>query len=264
MRGSEFPQVSPRITASRAGQQPTGVRRWSTPRRGDGDVSAPAVTRVGGLKLWNSLGYHVAPGEKAIWILAPILKRERDEASGEETERCVGFRPCPVWDASQLKEIAERPLPSLWSVLPDDVTEVYHHVKARIEGTGIVVEERVLPGSIQGVSQGGRILIRSGLDSRNGLFTLLHELVHELEHQGEGQEVKPTEVREFEAESVAYVAAATLGLEHPTARDYLLSYRGSAEQLRSSLGTVQRLVRQVLAIVGEREPSAEPARAAGR
>jgi len=220
-------------------------------------AQCPHATRVAGVKTWNSLGYTVKKGEKAIWITAPTIKKEADATTGQEAEVVVGFRLVPVFDASQLAGIAERPLPAPDRPLPDDAEDLYQAVVARIVATGITVEERHLPAGVEGVSRGGSILVRPGLDSRSRLFVLLHELAHELAHQGPDQREKPRQQRELEAESTAFVAAAALGLESPGSRDYLLSHLATPAELRASLGTIQRLARRVLAVVAPVEPVEE-------
>ena len=217
----------------------------------------PDATRVAGLSTWNRLGYRVRAGEKALWIWAPVLRKGVNPATGEEGETLVGFRPAPVFDASQLANLDEKPLPTLFTPLPDDVEDLYCQVRERIEADGIVVEERSLPMGVQGVSLGGTIFIRRGLDSRNRLAVLLHELAHEVAHRGEAQREKPVALRELEAESTAYVVGAALGLDIPHSGDYLLGYGLDAAALRAALGTVQTLARRVLAIVGEVELKTE-------
>ncbi len=209
----------------------------------------PDATRVAGLSTWNKLGYRVRAGEKALWIWAPILRKGVDATTGEEGETLVGFRPAPVFDASQLANLDEKPLPNLFTPLPDDVEPLYRRVRARIEARQIVVEERPLPMGVQGVSLGGTIFVRTGLDSRNRLAVLLHELAHELAHRGEAQRAKPVALRELEAESTAYLVGAALGLEIPHSADYLLGHGMDAAALRASLGTIQALARRVLAVV---------------
>jgi hypothetical protein len=207
----------------------------------------PEATRCAGLKLWNSLGYHVKRGESAIWIWAPILKRQPDPETGEVIGMVTGFIPAPVFDASQLVEIAERPLPEPFPVLPDDATEAYDLCVAKVKAQGIAVEERVgMPGGALGSSRPGRIVIDARQDSRNRLFTLLHELVHQTWHHDLHDPTATRQQLEFEAESVSYVVAAVMGLEHPSARDYLLTYRISAAQLKQSLVVIQLMVRQIL------------------
>ncbi|MDP9471001.1 MAG: ArdC-like ssDNA-binding domain-containing protein [Chloroflexota bacterium] len=222
----------------------------------------PEATRVAGLSTWNRLGYRVRAGQKALWIWAPVLRKGVDAATGEEGERLVGFRPAPVFDASQLANLDERPLPSLLAPLADDVEDLYHQVRARIEAERIVVEERPLPMGVQGVSLGGTIFIRRGLDSRNRLAVLLHELAHEVAHRGEAQRAKPVALRELEAESTAFVVGAALGLDILHSRDYLLGHGLDAAALRASLTTIQSLTRRVLTIVGEVETTSDVAQAA--
>ncbi len=212
----------------------------------------PNATRVAGMKTWNRAGYTVRKGERAIWVWAPVTKKIDEAGTTEPREVVVAFRPAPAFDAAQLKEIEDKPLPSFFKPLPDDVEE----------GERILVAEHRLPPGVQGASLGGTILLRPGLDSRNRLFTLLHEYAHEVAHRGQAQREKPREVREFEAESVAFVVAAALRLEIPTSSDYLLSHGATAEVLRASLGTIQSLTRRVLATVRKIEPTSDTAFAA--
>ena len=53
-----------------------------------------------------------------------------------------------------------------------------------MERAGIRVETAILPPGVQGSSQGGRILLAPGQDSRRRILTLVHELSHELAHHG--------------------------------------------------------------------------------
>lgn len=207
----------------------------------------PRATRCAGLKLWNKLGYHVKRGECAIWIWAPTLKKELDPDSGDPVELVTGFIPAPVFDASQLVEINERPLPQPYPVLPDDATEAYQLCLSKVRSTGVTVEEsdRFRPGNA-GFSQPGRIVIDSRLDSRNRLFTLIHELVHQTWHHHLDDPSVPRARLEFEAESVAFVVASIMGLDHASARDYLLTYQISADQLKQSLVIIQMMVRQIM------------------
>src|SRR5690606_32860430 len=95
----------------------------------------------------------------------------------------VGFIPAPVFDASQLEGIEERPLPTAYPVLPDDIEDQYRLIVAKIEATGVeVVESEVLPPGLMGLSRPGVITIARQQDSRNRLFTLIHELVHQSWH----------------------------------------------------------------------------------
>ncbi len=217
----------------------------------------PDATQVAGYQTWKRLGRQVRQGARAIYVWAPVTKVETDPETGLPHEICIGFRPATVFAAEDLVDIEENPLPSLTKDLPDDVTGLYNRCVARVEAEGISVQEKILPAGVYGVSQGVEfILIHRKLDSRNRLFVLIHELVHNRWHQRnrEREDVLQGQ-REFEAESVAYVVAATLGLEHPGARDYLLHWGATPEQLTTSLGVIQKLVKDVCRILRVEEES---------
>lgn len=214
-------------------------------------IQCPHATRCAGRYLWNKLGYHIERGQKAIWIWAPILQKRLDPDSGDEVKAVTGFRPAPVFDFSQLAERDEKPLPSIVPMLPDDHEVDFQRCVHKVEAAGIEVRIEPLFDGALGGSSGGLIRLALGLDSRNRLFVLLHELVHELWHQQEaGIALGRSKIqKEFEAESVAFVAAAVMGLEHPSARDYLLHWRAIPEDLQLSLLTIQAMVRQVLVLL---------------
>jgi hypothetical protein len=120
----------------------------------------------------------------------------------------------------------------------------------KVESAGIAVRMMTLPAGTDGSSSGGVITISQQLDSRNRLLVLFHELVHELWHAAKVDVIdKSRQQMEFEAESVAYVTAAVIGLDHPSARDYLLNWKATPRQLQDSLLVIQRMVRKVLSIL---------------
>jgi hypothetical protein len=53
----------------------------------------PSATRVAGFHTWRSVGRFVRKGEKGIAILAPIVRRRREETQEDEPRVLVGFRP---------------------------------------------------------------------------------------------------------------------------------------------------------------------------
>lgn len=220
-------------------------------------LQKPDATRVAGMGRWNTLGYRVRKGERALFVWCPILRKVRDADTGLVGEELVGFRPGPVFDASQLDGLDERPLPSPFPEQPDDVEGLYHDLAGKIRAAGISVEEKPLPSGTQGVSQGGEITINTGMGSRQRVAVLLHELAHELGHHGPDQAQHTREQKELEAEAVAFVVAAVLGLEIPSSADYVLNWHGSPEQLKASLGVIQRLTKACLAIAKPTSSAAE-------
>ncbi|MGH2535614.1 MAG: ArdC family protein [Thermomicrobiales bacterium] len=206
----------------------------------------PDATRVAGYRTWRRVGRQVKRGAKAISIWCPIIKSVEDPDTGMPIELCVGFSSCPVFAAEDLVDIETNPLPTLWPTLPDDVDALYQRLKHRVEAAGYPVREMILPPGRQGTaSMAGQITLATGLDSRNRTMALLHELAHQLEHFKPERAESPRDQRELEAEAAAAVVCAMVGLEHPTARDYLLMYHADVEGLKASLGVIHRLVGQM-------------------
>ncbi len=219
----------------------------------------PSASQVAGYHTWRRLGLQVKQGAKSIWIWRPIVRQISDEQTGLPIDSCVGFTPAPVFDASDLTDIATNPLPTLWSHLPDDAGRLYRYVSGRVTEAGFVIEERPLGVGRQGsVNPYQVITLSDALDSRNRIMVLLHELAHGLEHFREERAHDHRDRQELEAESASAVICAMLGLEHPSARDYILMYRGDADELKASLSAVKRIVGQMVAILGLDE-AAEPA-----
>ena len=201
----------------------------------------PDATFVAGYRRWRELGYQVRKGEKGIEILAPVTYKRKEE---NEERRLVGFKVVRVFDASQLISTREKPIPSFWQRLPDDVEEVYGVVRGAVEACGIEVLEANLQSRAQGVSKGERIVLAEGRDSRSRTMTLVHEWAHEIMHRRwmkeEEWKALPVQVRECQAEAVSYIVSRYVSIENPFARDYLLSYGNTAEELVNNLGQVQK------------------------
>jgi len=213
-------------------------------------LQCPDATRCAGRTLWNKQGYTIRKGQKAIWIWAPITRRETDPETGELLTLIAGFVPAPVFDFSQLKECDEKPLPMIVPTQPDDMAAEFRRLVNKIQAHGVDVTLQPLSTTHLGRSRPGTIVVSNRLDSRNQIFVMLHELTHQLWHH-DGADDPDRDLRqvEFEAESVAYVVARAMGLEHPGARDYLLHWRATPELLHRSLVTIQHMVRRILILL---------------
>ena len=210
----------------------------------------PDATQVAGYRTWQRLGRQVARGAKAIQIWCPILQQVENPETQEVAELCTGFVPCPVFAAEDLVDIAVNPLPRFFRELPDDAEDLWDDLTAKVSQAGIRLEFLPLRPGVQGACGPDQLIVlRPGLDSRNRIFVLLHELAHLVEHFRDERRDAPKDQRELEAESAAMIVASMLGLEHPTARDYILMYRGDADGLRASLAAIRRIVGQLIRIL---------------
>jgi hypothetical protein len=213
-------------------------------------LQRPTATRVAGYHTWQQLGRQVRRSEKAISIMAPIVQRLPTEDENEDEERVVAFRPAQVFDVSQTDG---KPLPEFETVKGDPgiyQQRLLDFLKVR----GIVVEQRQLPASLEGVSAGGRIVVRQDLAPAEQFSVTVHEAAHELLHQGGKAREQDETVREVEAEAVAYIVSQAIGLDCSTAAcDYIKLYDGKKETLLASLANVRRAANEIIEAILDRD-----------
>ena len=65
------------------------------------DAQCHEATRVAGFNAWRKLNRFVRKGEKAIWILAPMVYKNADYEEGEHDRIIRGFKFVPVFDIAQ-------------------------------------------------------------------------------------------------------------------------------------------------------------------
>jgi hypothetical protein len=160
----------------------------------------PTATRVAGYHTWRSIGRFVRKGEKGIAILAPILRRRRDETDEKESRVIAGFRTAYVFDVEQT-DGAPLPQPSEAQGNPGETTA---RLRAAIASHGIALEYADNLGGALGLSCGGRIRVMNGLSPASEFSVLAHDYAHELLHRGSDRP-ESRDTRELEAEAVAFV-----------------------------------------------------------
>ncbi len=208
-------------------------------------LQKPEATRVAGYKTWQKLGYQVGKGEKGIRILAPRPYTRVDEATGEE-EQAIRFVSVAVFDASQLANIKEQPLPEFFTPLEDDQQELCARLEQAIKADGIALRESPATRGAQGLSRHGEIVLKAGLDSRNRFLTLTHEYAHELLHWDEEGKARSTTVKECHAEAASYIVAAHFGIHNPFSSDYLQQWGATPELLLLELATVTKTAAHII------------------
>ena len=174
----------------------------------------------------------VRRGEKGLTILAPmtVTHREVDESTGDETvvgRSIRGFRAVKVFHQEQLvapPDLADPPLPELLTG-PDRWNHVWTAVVAQLQHDGFTIS---LPEAEPSETWNGRtqfteraVEVMEHLEPPQRIKTLLHEWAHVA--LGHGDQIQHTsrELREVEAESVAYLLCSTIGLD---SSDYTIPY----------------------------------------
>jgi hypothetical protein len=188
-----------------------------------------AEGHVAGYRTWQRIPAQgggtcqVRKGEKALVVLAPmtITRREVDEITGEEVTVATGttrFKPVKVFHQAQLVAAPDLPAPPLPELLTgaNRHQHVWGAVQSELEALGYTVD-KVSRSPVE--TWNGRtdfiarhVAIGDHLQPPAALKTLFHEWAHiALDHQhtltGE------RDLQEVEAESVAYMLCATVGVD---------------------------------------------------
>jgi len=182
----------------------------------------PDATRVAGFRQWEKLGRHVRKGEKSLKIFGYATRKatDVDEATGEETTKSRAYFPIlSVFDISQtdLDEGRTDDGEILQLLTGADDAGIFSRTADYMRSLGWIVDlgdtgDRNGYTTIDGSR---RILVGAHLEPAQQAKTMLHEAAHALLHADEpaAEYVEHRGVKETEAESVAYVMAAMLGLD---------------------------------------------------
>lgn len=180
----------------------------------------PEATRVAGYHAWQDLGRHVQKGEHGITILAPVLRREKEEerTTAEPAKPAppalVGFRAATVFDVSQTQG-RDLALPEPRLLDASTMAELMGSLTA-VVGVPVLMAESVTMGGANGVwkPSEGTITVASDRSPDQQAKTLLHEWAHAVgvpdvaaamdRHRG---------AEEIVAETTAFVLAQRLGMD---------------------------------------------------
>lgn len=199
----------------------------------------------------------VAKGQKGLAILAPMISKsvEVDDDTGEETsrKRLRGFRTVKVFHEGQLVSPPAIPEPQMPELLTGDNRwqHVWSALVGQLEADGYTVSlhSRSPVETWNGMTAWGErtVKVADDLEPPQRIKTLLHEWAHvQLGHEHRLDASR--DVKEVEAESVAYLLSQTIGLD---SQSYSIPYvtgwaHGDVELVQSTaeavLTTTKRLV----------------------
>jgi antirestriction protein ArdC len=206
------------------------------------------ATKVAGFRTWKRLDRSVRKGEKAIWVLAPMMSKRADEGVIGDEKVIRGFKYVPVFDISQTEgedvpDICHR-------LIGDDPQAFFSRLIPVAQSLGYGVESTRLPEGVNGdctfTLRRIRVEVRNSPAQR--VKSLVHEIAHALLH--EGQTDRP--LAELEAESIAYVVCRGLDIQTDAySFGYVAAWAGGGDAaiagIRSSCAAIQRTATFVLA-----------------
>jgi len=204
---------------------------------------------------WKSLKMPVRKGEKGIRILVPIpfnyeKKKDSDDEDEEETiiVKGVRFKVGHVFDVSQVE---------------GEIPELVDDLNLNPEYLDLIIDELIQNSTVpisydpflkKGDSNGyynpitDAIALRKNMSSLQTFKTLIHETAHSILHNKNCKDYSRREC-EVQAESVAYVVSATLGID---VSDYSFGYIASwsegkdLKELRSSLSVIEKTSKEII------------------
>jgi antirestriction protein ArdC len=212
-------------------------------------TQCPEASQVAGFRAWQRMGRTVRRGERAIWILAPLVRR-RSGATDEDRATVAGFRYQAVFDVSQTDG---EPLPTVCDRLVGAAPEgAFDRLVGCATALGFTVERCELPGTVNGDCSHrlARLRVEVRNDPAQQVKTLAHELAHAVLHE----EVGDRALAELEAESAAFVVCDHLGLDTSgyTFGD-VATWAGGGDEavagIRSAGERIQRAARTVVALL---------------
>jgi hypothetical protein len=188
---------------------------------------------------------------RGLTILAPltVTRREVDDTTGEEVAAVGirGFRPVTVFHEGQLVAAPAQldpPRPALLTGA-DRWQHVWSAVIGHLDDDGYTVALHTAgPGETwNGRTQfaDGEIEVMDHLDPPQRIKTLLHEWAHVALGHADAHQGRSREIREIEAESVAYLVCTTLGLDSSRySIPYLAGWSGGDGEL--AVATAERVL----------------------
>lgn len=232
-----------------------------------------AQGRVAGYRTWQTIPAEaggtcqVRKGAKAMTILAPVTRStvDLDEATGERKTRrvLVGFKAVRVFDETALVSP-----PATETVVPEllkgtAAEEVYDSLAAQVRKAGLRVEDGdCAPANGRTDWTSRLVTVRPDLEPAQRTKTLAHELAHVHLHDPDGaRDLSMSRERmEVEAESVAYLVCAHIGIDSAT---YTVPYvaHWSAGNVELVQQTAERVIDTARTITDGLDQELSPVRA---
>lgn len=235
------------------------------------EAQRPDATIVMGYNEWTKLGRHVKKGEKAIKILAPLIKKEEQDKKNpttgqpilkdgkpvkEEVKGIVGFRAVNVFDVSQTEgQELVSPQFIVSSAMQEDeyMAKLYQDYKDFLNENKLPVTEEKIERSTYGYYHrlDHKIVINSDLPDltdTSKFTTLIHEYAHARLHNQES-EFKDLDRghKEAQAESVAFVVSHYYGLDTGDASNgYIAQFGGNPDKIRQAIQEIQDVSGEII------------------
>ena len=230
-------------------------------------IQNPKATYVAGFDRWRKMGVSVKKGAKAIWIYAPIIKKEEDlkpnddGTNGQEvTEKTrMYYRAVAVFDIADTnaEEKGIKPPSPDWhdpNTPSETADKIYEYVLEFCNDKGIKITHSDAKGGEMGWASGDHINLTSNVSGLNRLSTLVHEVAHSLLHFKDssvffGDEYTANLTREqaeLQAESIAYTVLRNYDLPVKHSATYLALWRADKDTVTKNQNIIGKVANFII------------------
>jgi len=231
-------------------------------------MQLPKATICAGYKQWIAkYERKVRAGERALWILAPMIVTEKRKAPSKdedgteipisdprlvdfEKKICIGFRSVPVFDISQTEG---KPLDMGMNKTKFEGSEItLDSMISKFPEYQIKLVESTSDGSAFWDSNIIHIAKRS--NKAQEIASFFHELAHHMlghtDSKKRKESKKSKDVIELEAEATAFLVCSCIGIDRKeNSAEYLGNWGGSKDKLESSayliLSTTEKILKKI-------------------
>jgi antirestriction protein ArdC len=223
-------------------------------------------TRVGGFRAWLKLGRCVRKGESALWVMAPMaIKRRNEEAEEPDEERRVFFRSVPVFELSQtepLPGVEPEPLePPSVPIDGDSHAHLLEPLAALATELGYDMSYAELDGACGFCDyRSKRIVIEQNLAPNAKVRVAVHELAHAL---GVSSDRFGRDRAEVIVECAAFIVCSGLGLSTGgESMPYLASWGedGALEAITEAAELIDEIASRIEQAVGQQSGAVDAER----
>ena len=195
-------------------------------------------------KAWQDKGRHVKKGSKAIVLCMPVTCKVEKETESGETEsvafnRFVWRKNWFVLDQTEGQDYQQEVVSPEWDK------------KQALEMLGITEIEYSMPnGNCQGYATGQNVAINpvAAFPHKTRFHEMAHVVLgHTKEHEMKDSEHTPRDIKEVEAESVAFILCSLLNLPGlDESRGYIQSWLGKQEVPEKSAQKIFNVADKIL------------------
>jgi antirestriction protein ArdC len=225
-------------------------------------AQCPKASIIASYKQWNNMNRTVKKGEKGLMIITPrchqTQKTIKDvngdpilDDDGNEMTKAINYTTFGVGYVFDVSQTEGEDLPDDHVHILRDSVKNYDVVKKQIISISpLPVYFEKIEGEVNGYcSPGQRIVIDNQLPETQTIKTLIHEIAHAKFGHGIGNDMTSHDVKEAQAESVAFCVANYLGIDSSEySFGYIAGWCGGQDDkiLKENLSAIKKVAGEII------------------